>query len=74
MNTRSTTPKGPGGSWKTGQRVPYTGWWRNNFGQQCHFAQGATFPPRTGYNHSTKVGSAFWLPMDGEETAATVLF
>lgn len=38
-------PKGPRGSWKTGQRVPVSGEYADQYGQHAHFTQGTTFPP-----------------------------
>ena len=38
-------PAGPNESWKTGQRVPMTGWWTDQYGLVNHFDQGTTFPP-----------------------------
>lgn len=39
------TPKGPNGSYKTGQRVPETGTWVDQHGVPTHHERGATFPP-----------------------------
>jgi len=41
-------PKGPAGAWKTGQRVPWTGKWRDQHGDVAHFRSGSTFPPCIG--------------------------
>ena len=44
-------PKGPDGAWKTGQRVPETGYWADQYGDVTRFEAGRTFPPcidRTG--------------------------
>ena len=38
-------PKGPGGTWKTGQRVPVTGDWADQYGDVVRFEAGHTFPP-----------------------------
>ncbi|MEE9964486.1 MAG: hypothetical protein K4304_05255 [Propionicimonas sp.] len=38
-------PKGPHGTWKTGQRVPETGWWRDQYGDVIQIDRGSTFPP-----------------------------
>ena len=38
-------PLGPNGSWKTGQRVPFTGEWMDQYGQINHFEVYTTFPP-----------------------------
>lgn len=38
-------PLGPDESWKSGQRVPYSGIWQDQFGQQARFEAGRTFPP-----------------------------
>ena len=45
MNTRNHTPKGPDGTWKTGQRVPETGLWADQHGDVTRFTEGCTFPP-----------------------------
>lgn len=39
------TPKGPNGSYKTGQRVPETGTWVDQYGVPTYHERGATFPP-----------------------------
>ena len=36
---------GPNGEHKTGQRVPSTGAWQDQFGVITHHDAGATFPP-----------------------------
>lgn len=38
-------PKGPNGTWKTGQRCPGSGFWVDQHGQVNHFDEGVTFPP-----------------------------
>lgn len=38
-------PKGPNGLWKQGQRVPFAGWWIDQFGRLIEFAAHRTFPP-----------------------------
>lgn len=38
-------PKGPAGTWKTGQRVPVSGFWRDQHGQVNFFELRSTFPP-----------------------------
>ena len=38
-------PKGPGNTWKTGQRVPHTGDYADQFGSISRFYEGYTFPP-----------------------------
>lgn len=38
-------PKGPGGTWKTGQRVPEDGYWADQYGAVYRFGAGSTFPP-----------------------------
>jgi hypothetical protein len=38
-------PLGPGETWKTGQRVPVTGDWTDQYGVVTRHEQGATFPP-----------------------------
>lgn len=39
------TPKGPNGEWKTGQRVPVTGIWSDQYGMTTIHTVGGTFPP-----------------------------
>lgn len=41
-------PKGPGGTWKTGQRVPWRGTWVDQHGVISMHDAGATFPPCIG--------------------------
>lgn len=38
-------PKGPDGAWTTGQRVPFTGRWADQYGYVSFHEKGATFPP-----------------------------
>lgn len=38
-------PLGPNGTWKTGQRVPFTGFWCDQYGQVNFFEKHSTFPP-----------------------------
>lgn len=38
-------PLGPGGTFKTGQRVPVGGLWRDQYGDVIMIEQGNTFPP-----------------------------
>lgn len=38
-------PKGPNGEWTTGQRVPVSGLWADQYGVITHHAAHATFPP-----------------------------
>jgi hypothetical protein len=40
---------GPGGSWKSGQRVPRTGSWVDQHGVVSFHYAGDTFPPCVGY-------------------------
>ena len=42
---RKHVPLGPNGAWKTGQRVPDTGFWHDQYGEVAHFDAGVTFPP-----------------------------
>lgn len=41
-------PKGPNGSWKSGQRVPFTGDYTDQYNFVSHHDAGATFPPCIG--------------------------
>ncbi len=36
---------GPDGQYKTGQRVPYSGYWADQYGVTTFHQLGATFPP-----------------------------
>lgn len=38
-------PKGPDGAWKTGQRVPFDGYWADQYGAVTFHERRATFPP-----------------------------
>ncbi|MFC7219209.1 hypothetical protein ACFQLX_13680 [Streptomyces polyrhachis] len=52
---RRHLPKGPNGSWKTGQRVPETGFWVDQNGLINHFEVGDTFPPTcTGFSRKSE--------------------
>ena len=48
MSKYKHTPLGPGGTWKTGQRVPTAGQWVDQFGEVDNFTAGTTFPPCIG--------------------------
>lgn len=52
-------PLGPGGSWKTGQRVPTEGWWADQYGLVTWHARGSTFPPCLGRKKGDTVEGAF---------------
>jgi hypothetical protein len=41
-------PKGPNGTWITGQRVPVEGYWKDQYNVVSHHDKGATFPPCIG--------------------------
>lgn len=41
-------PLGPNGTWKTGQRCPATGIWRDQYGQVIEMHVHDTFPPCIG--------------------------
>ncbi len=45
MSRGTHRPKGPNGSWKTGQRVPRSGYWRDQYGVITRHEIGGTFPP-----------------------------
>lgn len=38
-------PLGREGKWKTGQRAPMAGFWKDQYGSTAYFEKGATFPP-----------------------------
>lgn len=42
---RTHRPKGPNGTWKTGQRVPTSGDWSDQYGVVTTHTAGGTFPP-----------------------------
>lgn len=42
------SPKGPNGTWKTGQRVPLTGLYVDQYRVTSEHEAGATFPPCIG--------------------------
>ena len=42
------SPLGPGGTYKTGQRVPIDGLWVDQYGETSNHERGATFPPCIG--------------------------
>jgi len=66
MDISSHRPLGPDGSWKTGQRVPVTGTWHDQYGDVTHFAAGHTFPPCIG-----RKGECAFRHMVEETAAAT---
>lgn len=41
-------PLGPGGTWKTGQRVPQAGHYTDQYGVVTTHYEGGTFPPCVG--------------------------
>jgi len=45
MNSARNRPLGPNSSWKTGQRVPFSGDWVDQYGQVNRFEANSTFPP-----------------------------
>jgi hypothetical protein len=45
---RLNMPRGPAGTWKTGQRVPEDGLWADQYGVVSMHLKGATFPPCIG--------------------------
>jgi hypothetical protein len=45
ISVKHHEPKGPDGLWKTGQRVPFAGFWTDQYGEVTHHEVGATFPP-----------------------------
>jgi hypothetical protein len=45
MKTNGHWPQGPNESWKTGQRVPWSGVWVDQYGVVARFELGRTFPP-----------------------------
>ncbi|WP_152626802.1 hypothetical protein [Streptacidiphilus carbonis] len=61
-------PKGPNGSWKTGQRVPETRHYEDQYGVVTRHEMGKTFPPCV----DRKGECAYRVPSraTGEETAS----
>lgn len=57
--TKRHAPKGPGGQWKTGQRVPFTSDYVDQYGVISNHERGCTFPPCIG----RKGECAFRLPV-----------
>jgi len=45
VNIRNHVPQGPDGTWKTGQRVPFSGNWADQYGVVSSHDAGTTFPP-----------------------------
>ena len=45
MTKAHHVPLGPGGTWKTGQRVPDSGQWVDQYGEIDNFSAGSTIPP-----------------------------
>lgn len=45
MNRTNNRPLGPAGTWKTGQRVPFSGDYVDQYGQVNRFEAHTTFPP-----------------------------
>lgn len=58
-------PLGPGGQWKTGQRVPWTDQWIDQYGTVTHHEEGGTFPPCIG----RKGECAYRRPAEAAATA-----
>lgn len=45
MSEHKYRPKGPDATFKTGQRVPVSGWWSDQYGVITFHAEHNTFPP-----------------------------
>ncbi len=45
MSRSSGRPLGPDNTFKTGQRVPFDGYWVDQYGQVNRFEAHTTFPP-----------------------------
>lgn len=65
--TKIHRPLGPGGTWKQGQRVPATGWWKNQLGQVAMLDAKSTFPPPFGKNPNRIV--TYWTLIRAAATA-----
>lgn len=48
MSQSRHKPKGPNGTWKTGQRVPWSGHYADQFRVVTYHDRGTTFPPCIG--------------------------
>jgi hypothetical protein len=48
MSSKTHKPKGKNGAWKTGQRVPVSGSYADQYGDVVWFEQNHTFPPCIG--------------------------
>jgi len=48
INNNRNRPLGPGGAFKTGQRCPTSGNWRDQYGQVIQIDRHDTFPPCIG--------------------------
>lgn len=70
MPTMAHTPKGPNGSWKTGQRVPVSGVWRDQYGRTSNHDKGGTFPPCL----DREGGECAYRTLVSEAVAAAPLF
>ncbi len=57
MSVKGHRPKGPNGTWKTGQRCPQRGWWVDERLNVCFFEERSTFPPSPGRNGGQ---STYW--------------
>lgn len=62
-----STPLGPNGRWKTGQRVPFTGYFIDQHGIVSWHQEHRTFPPAIGRKGSV----AYRAPYSGEEYSAS---
>lgn len=60
-------PKGPNETWKTGQRVPVSGAWADQYGLVTNHTAGGTFPPCL-----DREGECAYRHLVFAETAATV--
>lgn len=48
MRRSQNQPLGPRGTYKTGQRVPYSGLWADQYGTTSMHEENSTFPPCIG--------------------------
>lgn len=60
-------PLGPDDSFKSGQRCPRSGLWRDQRGNTCRFDEHSTFPPVPGRNGGE---CAYWKLVQVREATA----
>ncbi|MGW1998211.1 hypothetical protein [Embleya sp. NPDC001921] len=66
---RKHEPLGPAGTWKTGQRVPETGHYADQYGLVQHFEIATTFPPCMNLDDESECAYRIPLTDEAEATA-----